>query len=184
MDELLTQKSTVIGEITEAIPDTTEGNDSTHEVLPEPIEPIEIEESLEKIPEKKPRSPAQVLAFQKAQAALKVKRELRKKELAMKPKPKRGRPIKIKAPAGTIAVREDTEDESESETDEQVYITTRRKSSRASKKPKMKPKRRIVYVSESESESESESDSDSEQYLQYPPSAPPPLSPFDGLRFL
>ena len=82
MDELLTQKSTMIGEITEAIPDNTEGNDTTNEVLPEPIEPIEpieIEESLEKIPEKKPRSPAQVLAFQKAQAALKVKRELRKK---------------------------------------------------------------------------------------------------------
>ena len=48
----------------------------------------------------------------------------------------------------------------------------------------MKPKRRIVYVSESESESETDSDSDSEQYLQYPSSAPPPMSPFDGLRFL
>ena len=140
------------------------------------------------IPKKKPRTQKQIEAFRKAQEALKTKRLIRKQEKESQPKPKRGRPKKILPTVKKKIEEEEEEDEEEDEDeedfDEQVFITTRRKSSLASKKPKMKPKRRIVYVSESESESESESDSDSEQYLQYPSSAPPPMSPFDGLRFL
>ena len=177
-----------IAVITEAPMETKEALIDTNKTDIEPIS-YSIEDAPEHLeketPNKKPRSEKQIIAFAKAQEALKAKRILRKQEKDKLPKPKRGRPIKVKKEEEEVEeeVEEDTDEE---DVDEEVYITTRRKK-RSQKKTKPKPKRRIVYVSESDSSSSSESETDEdeeEQYLQYPSSAPPPMSPFDGLRFL
>ena len=88
-----------ITEITEAPMETKEALIDTNETDIEPIS-YSIEDAPEHLeketPKKKPRSEKQIIAFAKAQEALKAKRILRKQEKDKLPKPKRGRPIKVK----------------------------------------------------------------------------------------
>ena len=88
-----------ITEITEAPMEIKEALIDTNETDIEPIS-YSIEDAPEHLeketPKKKPRSEKQIIAFAKAQEALKAKRILRKQEKDKLPKPKRGRPIKVK----------------------------------------------------------------------------------------
>ena len=177
-----------ITEITEAPMETKEALIDTNETDIQPIS-FSIEDAPEHLeketPKKKPRSEKQIIAFRKAQDALKAKRLLKKQEKASLPKPQRGRPKKQTPPPVE-------ESESEEECEEEVFITTTRKDKKKKKKKqkqkkKKKTTRRIVYVSESESssesESETESDNESEPEDGRAYSQPQP-QPFDGLRFL
>ena len=84
-----------ITEITEAPMETKEALIDTNETDIEPIS-YSIEDAPEHLeketPKKKPRSEKQIIAFRKAQDALKAKRLLKKQEKASLPKPQRGRP--------------------------------------------------------------------------------------------
>ena len=182
-----------ITEITEAPMETKEALIDTNETDIQPIS-FSIEDAPEHLeketPKKKPRSEKQIIAFQKAQDALKAKRLLRKQEKESAPKPKRGRPPKKILPIEEKEDEDEEEDEEDEEDDdiqEEVYITTRRKGSSKRPKQKPKPKRRIVYVSESESSSSEESESEDEEEEEHRNAwshAPVNVSPYAGLRFL
>ena len=179
-----------ITEITEAPMETKEALIDTNKTDIEPIS-YSIEDAPEHLeketPKKKPRSEKQIIAFRKAQDALKAKRLLKKQEKASLPKPQRGRPKKQ-----TPLPVEESESESEEECEEEVFITTTRKDKKKKKKKqkqkkKKKTTRRIVYVSESESSSESESETESDNESEPEDGrayAQPQPQPFDGLRFL
>ena len=179
-------------EITEAPMETKEALIGTNETDIEPIS-FSIEDAPEHLeketPKKKTRSEKQIIAFAKAQEALKAKRLLKKQEKASLPKPQRGKPKKQTPPPVE-------ESESEEECEEEVFITTTRKDKKKKKKKKKqkqkkkkkkKTTRRIVYVSESESSSESESETESDNESEPEDGrayAQPQPQPFDGLRFL
>ena len=179
-----------ITEITEAPMETKEALIDTNKTDIQPIS-FSIEDAPEHLeketPKKKPRSEKQIIAFQKAQDALKAKRLLRKQEKESAPKPKRGRPPKKILPIEEKEDEDEEEDEEDEDDDiqEEVYITTRRKGSSKRPKQKPKPKRRIVYVSESSSSEESESeDEEEEEHRNAWSHTPVNVSPYAGLRFL
>ena len=174
-----------ITDISEASMETSGALIDTNDTVIQPIS-YSIEDAPEHLeketPKKNPRSEKQIIAFAKAQEALKAKRILRKQEKDKLPKPKRGRPIKVKKEEKEEEEEEEVvEEDTDEDIQEEVFITTRRPSSskRSKQKQKQKPKRRIVYVSESESSSESEEEEEEEYGY-----APVDVSPFAGLRFL
>ena len=172
----------------------------------EPItDDIEEEEgSIEKAPPpKRPRSEKQRKAFEKAQAALKAKREKDRELKAASRKP-RGRPKKVlperfptesaqsvesvevkpnaarRRHAGrqTEVFIEDGTSSSDSEP-EQIVVKTRRKK----KKPKQKKQPQVIYISESDSDEEyAQAEGDYYEDAQAPAGAP--VDPFAGLRFV
>jgi hypothetical protein len=107
----------------------------------------ELTTDIQKAPRKKPRSKAQMEAFEKARKALALKREKTKadKELSRKP---RGRPKK--APKITPKVVFEAPDSTESEESEEEVVYVQRKKPRRRAKPKKQP--RIVYVTDSSDE--------------------------------
>jgi hypothetical protein len=165
----------------------------------EPItDDIEEEEgSIEKAPPpKRPRSEKQRKAFEKAQAALKAKREKDRELKAASRKP-RGRPKKVleesaqsvesvevkpkrqrHAGRQTEVFIEDGTSSSDSEP-EQIVVKTRRKK----KKPKQKKQPQVIYISESDSDEEyAQAEGDYYEDAQAPAGAP--VDPFAGLRFV
>ena len=161
----------------------------------EPItDDIEEEEgSIEKAPPpKRPRSEKQRKAFEKAQAALKAKREKERELKAASRKP-RGRPKKVleesaqsvevpkkrqRAAKQTEVFIEDGTSSSDSEP-EQIVVKTRRKK----KKPKQKKQPQVIYISESDSDEEyAQAEGDYYEDAQAPAGAP--VDPFAGLRFV
>jgi hypothetical protein len=168
----------------------------------EPItDDIEEEEgSIEKAPPpKRPRSEKQRKAFEKAQAALKAKREKDRELKAASRKP-RGRPKKVlperfatesaqsvesvevkpkrqrHAGRQTEVFIEDGTSSSDSEP-EQIVVKTRRKK----KKPKQKKQPQVIYISESDSDEEY-AQAEGDYYEDAPAGAP--VDPFAGLRFV
>ena len=165
----------------------------------EPItDDIEEEEgSIEKAaPPKRPRSEKQRKAFEKAQAALKAKREKDRELKAASRKP-RGRPKKVLEESAqsveSVEVKpnaarrrqkqtevfiEDGTSSSDSEP-EQIVVKTRRKK----KKPKQKKQPQVIYISESDSDEEyAQAEGDYYEDAQAPAGAP--VDPFAGLRFV
>ena len=162
----------------------------------EPItDDIEEEEgSIEKAaPPKRPRSEKQRKAFEKAQAALKAKREKDRELKAASRKP-RGRPKKVpeveesveevpknagrRRQKQTEVFIEDGTSSSDSEP-EQIVVKTRRKK----KKPKQKKQPQVIYISESDSDEEyAQAEGDYYEDAQAPAGAP--VDPFAGLRFV
>lgn len=110
----------------------------------------ELTTDIQKAPRKKPRSKAQMEAFEKARKALALKREKAKadKELSRKPRgrPKKATSIKSAAPKMVYEAPDSTESEESEE--EVVYV--QRKKPRRKAKPKKQP--RIVYVTDSSDE--------------------------------
>ena len=120
-----------ITEITEAPMETKEALIDTNKTDIEPVS-YSIEDAPEHLeketPKKKTRSEKQIIAFAKAQEALKAKRILRKQEKDKLPKPKRGRPIKVKKEEEEVE-EEVVEEDTDEDIQEEVFITTRRPSS-------------------------------------------------------
>ena len=147
-------------------------------------------------PPKRPRSEKQRKAFEKAQAALKAKREKDRELKAASRKP-RGRPKKVleesaqsveseevkpkrqrHAGRQTEVFIEDGTSSSDSEP-EQIVVKTRRKK----KKPKQKKQPQVIYISESDSDEEyAQAEGDYYEDAQAPAGAP--VDPFAGLRFV
>ena len=107
----------------------------------------ELTTDIQKAPRKKPRSKAQMEAFEKARKALALKREKTKadKEASRKP---RGRPKKASKAAPKVVFEAPDSTDSEESEEEVVYV--QRKKPRHRPKPKKQP--RIVYVTDSSDE--------------------------------
>ena len=149
--------------------DTIEENVSTaEETEDEPTEPMD-----KPAPARKPRTQKQIAAFEKARAALAVKRA-NDKELKDQNKKPTGRPKKAvvkeepKQPRRRVAqggrkqtmVYVDDSHSEESDDSEPESIVVRRR--RKKRKPKKKKPQQVIYISESDSgESSSESEDDS-----------------------
>ena len=87
----------------------------------------ELTTDIEKAPkQKKPRSKAQMEAFEKARKALALKRDKAKAEKETKKKP-RGRPAKTKAPKAPKVVFEAPDTESSESSEEEVVYVQRKK---------------------------------------------------------
>ena len=112
----------------------------------------ELTKDLERKP-KKPRSKAQIEAFEKARKALAEKRQKSKQDKETTKKP-RGRPKKVvedKKPKKQPQVVFQVPEESESSSSEEEVVYVQRKKPKP-KKPKAKKQPRVVYVTDSSDE--------------------------------
>jgi len=167
--------------------------EETNEVIEEPVkpkqgkkvkidrkllEPDEADEPEDKAIEKqkKPRTAAQIAAFEKATAKRKenaqMREKLRKLEKANKPPTQAQKKQKAKAKVEEVKKQlekfdSDSESESESESEEEQIIVKKKKKEKKSKPKKVtkKKKKVVLYVSSSDSES-SESSEEEEIYPQ------------------
>ena len=112
----------------------------------------ELTKDLERKP-KKPRSKAQIEAFEKARKALAEKRQKAKQDKETTKKP-RGRPKKVvedKKPKKQPQVVFQVPDESDSSSSEEEVVYVQRKKPKP-KQPKAKKQPRVVYVTDSSDE--------------------------------
>ena len=147
--------------------DLTEQIEDEQEILNE-MDSLEKVEPISKT--KKPRSKAQIAAFDRAREVLAAKRKAAK-ELKMKePKKALGRPPKqtVQEPESVLKVKKTKQpkapvfiDETESSDEEPVVYVKKKPKKRRPKKPL-----KIVYVSASESSSDSEQEYETNQHQQ------------------
>ena len=147
--------------------DLTEQIEDEQEILNE-MDSLEKVEPISKT--KKPRSKAQIAAFDRAREVLAAKRKAAK-ELRMKePKKALGRPPKqtVQEPESVLKVKKTKQpkapvfiDETESSDEEPIVYVKKKPKKRRPKKPL-----KIVYVSASESSSDSEQEYESNQHQQ------------------
>jgi len=142
------------------------------------LEPDESDEPEDKAIEKpkKPRTAAQIAAFEKAIAKRKENAQMREKsrklEKANKPPTQAQKKSKAKAKVDEIKAKLekfDSDSESESESEEEQIIVKKKKKEKKSKPKKVakKKKKVVVYVSSSDSNSSDSESSEEEQEL-YP----------------
>ena len=127
----------------------------------------ELTKDLERKP-KKPRSKAQIEAFEKARKALAEKRQKAKQEKETTKKP-RGRPKKVvepNKPKKQPQVVFQVPDESDSSSSEEEVVYVQRKKPKP-KKPKPKKQPRVVYVTDS--------DDDDDDYMEESPAPAPQM---------
>ena len=103
---------------------------------------------------KKPRSKAQLAAFEKARAA-RAASILKRKEAKNVPTPVEQPPAKTKKvkKKPRVVYREDSSEQEQSSSDEDVLLVRRRKKPKPKPKPKQKRKPRVVYESDLDSSS-------------------------------
>ena len=125
----------------------------------------ELTKDLERKP-KKPRSKAQIEAFEKARKALAEKRQKAKQDKETTKKP-RGRPKKVVEAKKPKQVVFQVPEESDSSSSEEEVVYVQRKKPKP-KKPKPKKQPRVVYVTDSD-------DDDDDDYMEESPAPAPQM---------